>query len=439
MLPCAAAMPVLGCSTSPEVRCVRATRSPRSLFAWQARKSTRVPYPVAISKKCCCPACWKRNRASSSSMSPRAASTSAPSPRSIESSTNWLDPALASSSSRANYRKSSASPTACSSCAKANSPASLAAIPERRSRRKPSSNWQRAPDPRSTRQLDPYTEQIRRHEYLEDDMRNSLKRQEAGTPPVEGTTNPVQRQANILRHERMQALMRTAGMLPILILLCIGFGITTGNFFSLQNLSIVTQQASINVVLAAGMTFVILTGGIDLSVGSVLSAAAVAALLASNIPGFGGLAVPVALAVGAGFGLINGALISLLRLPPFIVTLGSLTAVRGIARLMGHDTTIFNPQLSFAFIGNESVLGIPWLVIIAIAVVAISWFILRRTVLGLRIYFVGGNPEAARLSGIRVWGIEMFVYVISGFLAGLGAVMSAARLYAANGLQMGQS
>jgi ribose transport system permease protein len=237
----------------------------------------------------------------------------------------------------------------------------------------------------------------------------------------------------------MQALMRTAGMLPILILLCIGFGITTGNFFSLQNLSIVTQQASINVVLAAGMTFVILTGGIDLSVGSVLSAAAVAALLASNIPGFGGLAVPVALAVGAGFGLINGALISLLRLPPFIVTLGSLTAVRGIARLMGHDTTIFNPQLSFAFIGNESVLGIPWLVIIAIAVVAISWFILRRTVLGLRIYSVGGNPEAARLSGIRVWGIEMCVYVISGFLAGLVAVMSAARLYAANGLQMGQS
>lgn len=270
-------------------------------------------------------------------------------------------------------------------------------------------------------------------------MSNSLKPQEAGTTPVKGATNPVQRQANILRHERMQTLMRTAGMLPILILLCIGFGITTGNFFSLQNLSIVTQQASINVVLAAGMTFVILTGGIDLSVGSVLSAAAVAALLASNIPGFGGLAVPVALVVGAGFGLINGALISLLRLPPFIVTLGSLTAVRGIARLMGHDTTIFNPQLSFAFIGNESLFGIPWLVIIAIAVVAISWFILRRTVLGLRIYSVGGNPEAARLSGIRVWGIEMFVYVISGFLAGLGAVMSAARLYAANGLQMGQS
>jgi len=269
-------------------------------------------------------------------------------------------------------------------------------------------------------------------------MSNSLNPQE-GAPAQAANAALEQRQRKILRHERVQTLMRTAGMLPILILLCIGFGITTGNFFSLENLLIVTQQASINVVLASGMTFVILTGGIDLSVGSVLAAAAVAALLASNTPGFGALAVPIALAVGGGFGLVNGALISLLRLPPFIVTLGSLTAVRGVARLMGHDTTIFNPQLSFAFIGNDSVLGVPWLVILAVVVVAISWFILRRTVLGLRIYSVGGNPEAARLSGIRVWGIEMFVYVISGLLAGLGAVMSAARLYAANGLQMGQS
>ncbi|KIG10599.1 ABC transporter permease subunit [Caballeronia concitans] len=254
-----------------------------------------------------------------------------------------------------------------------------------------------------------------------------------------GAPSVAERQTRIEHRERMQVLMRTAGMLPVLILLCIGFGIVTDGFFSLQNMSIVTQQASINIVLAAGMTFVILTGGIDLSVGSVLSAAAVTALLASNLPGMGWLGVPAALAVGLGFGVINGALIALLKLPPFIVTLGSLTAVRGIARLIGHDTTIFNPQLPFAFIGNETVLGVPWLVIIALAVVIISWFILRRTVLGLRIYSVGGNPEAARLSGIKVWGIQMFVYAMSGLLAGLGAVMSAARLYAANGLQLGQS
>jgi len=248
-----------------------------------------------------------------------------------------------------------------------------------------------------------------------------------------------QRQSRIEHKERMQTLMRTAGMLPVLILLCIGFGVVTEGFFSLQNISIVTQQASINVVLAAGMTFVILTGGIDLSVGSILSAAAVVALITSNIPGWGYLGLPAALLVGLGFGLVNGALIALLKLPPFIVTLGSLTAVRGIARLIGNDTTIFNPQLPFAFIGNDTLFGVPWLVIIAIAVVVLSWFILRRTVLGLRIYSVGGNPEAARLSGIKVWGIQLFVYAASGVLAGLGAVMSAARLYAANGLQLGQS
>ncbi|WP_439893071.1 ABC transporter permease subunit (plasmid) [Ralstonia sp. 25C] len=247
-------------------------------------------------------------------------------------------------------------------------------------------------------------------------------------------------QARLVSHRaRMQSLMRTAGMLPVLMLLCIGFGVMTDGFFTVQNLSIVTQQASINIVLAAGMTFVILTGGIDLSVGSVLSAAAVAALIASNIPGWGGLGVPAALLVGLGFGLVNGALVAFLRLPPFIVTLGALTAVRGIARLMGNDTTLFNPQLPFAFIGNGSILGVPWLVVIAIAVVAGSWFILRRTVLGMRIYSVGGNPEAARLAGINVRAIELFVYATSGLLAGLGALMSAARLYAANGLQLGQS
>ncbi|MPW21855.1 ribose ABC transporter permease [Paraburkholderia sp. CNPSo 3157] len=270
-------------------------------------------------------------------------------------------------------------------------------------------------------------------------MRNIINQPVAATSsghPAQGGLRPKSPSGH---RERMRTMLRTAGMLPVLLLLCVGFGILTDGFCTLQNLSIVTQQASINIVLAAGMTFVILTGGIDLSVGSVLAAAAVAAMLVSTVPGWGGLGVPAALLVGLAFGIVNGALIALLRLPPFIVTLGALTAVRGIARLMGHDTTIFNSQLPFAFVGNGTVLGVPWLVIIAGVVVAASWFILRRTVLGLRIYSVGGNPEAARLSGIKVWGVQMFVYAMSGLLAGLGAVMSAARLYAANGLQLGQS
>jgi ribose transport system permease protein len=266
---------------------------------------------------------------------------------------------------------------------------------------------------------------------------------------VDQTTQAaVEARQGIQAHkQRMRTILQVAGMLPVLILLAIFFQVTTDRFMSMQNISIVAQQAAINIVLAAGMTFVILTGGIDLSVGSILAGSAMVAILASHIPDWGLLGIPAALAIGLAFGLANGILISAMRLPPFIVTLGSLTAVRGVARLMGQDTTVFNPDLPFAFIGNGTLLpipsigfpGIPWLVIIALAVVVISWIVLRRTVLGNRIYAVGGNPDAARLAGIKVWQILLFVYATSGLLSGLGGVMSAARLYAANGLQLGQS
>jgi ribose transport system permease protein len=247
------------------------------------------------------------------------------------------------------------------------------------------------------------------------------------------------------RQVQIRSLVQALGMLPVLIILAIAFHyLGEERFLTGQNLSIVAQQAAINTVLGAGMTFVILTGGIDLSVGSVLAASAMAALIASLIPDWGMLGIPAALLTGLLFGLINGSLIAFGRLPPFIVTLGSLTAVRGLARLMGSDSTIFNPDLPFAFIGNAVIpvapgFGIPVLAIIAIVVILMSWFVLRRTVLGIWIYAVGGNQAAARLSGIKVWRILLFVYAVSGLLAGLGGVMSAARLFAANGLQLGQS
>ena len=244
---------------------------------------------------------------------------------------------------------------------------------------------------------------------------------------------------------RMRGIIQALGMLPVLFILAIAFHyLSDQRFISAQNLSIVAQQAAINTVLGAGMTFVILTGGIDLSVGSVLAASAMSALIFSLVPDLGWLGVPMALLTGLAFGLLNGALIAFMKLPPFIVTLGSLTAVRGVARLMGGDTTVFNSDLPFAFIGNSAVpiapgIGIPTLAIIALVVVVASWYVLRRTVLGVWIYAVGGNPAAARLSGIKVWMILLFVYAVSGLLAGLGGVMSAARLFAANGLQLGQS
>lgn len=242
-----------------------------------------------------------------------------------------------------------------------------------------------------------------------------------------------------IKRANLRATMTALGMLPVLVVLVVGFHLLTGRFISVNNLSIVMQQASINTVLAAGMTFVILTGGIDLSVGATLAAAAMVGVIVSLVPDIGMLGIPAALAAGLVCGIANGAIISGLRLPPFIVTLGSMTAIRGVARLLGNDTTVFNPDLPFDFIGNGTLLGIPWLAVIALFTIAISWFVLKRTVLGTWIYAIGGNAEAARLTGIKVPLILPFVYAISGLLAGLGGVMSAARLYAANGLQLGQA
>ena len=139
------------------------------------------------------------------------------------------------------------------------------------------------------------------------------------------------------------------------------------------------------------------------------------------------------LLLGMVLGLFNGALVAFAGLPPFIVTLGTYTALRGAAYLLADGTTVINSNISFEWIGNNYLGPVPWLVVIALAVVVVCWFILRRTTLGVHIYAVGGNMQAARLTGIKVWLVLLFVYGMSGLLSGLGGVMSASRLYSANG------
>ena len=136
----------------------------------------------------------------------------------------------------------------------------------------------------------------------------------AAAPIADGSSSPGASGAEHVKPavptSRGKDFLRAVGMLPVLILLCIGFAVSSETFASWQNFSIITQQASINIVLAAGMTFVILTGGIDLAVGSILAASAVVAMLMSNVPGLGMLGVPVGLACGLLFGLINGVLVA---------------------------------------------------------------------------------------------------------------------------------
>lgn len=241
-------------------------------------------------------------------------------------------------------------------------------------------------------------------------------------------------QAATDRSDQRRQLIQSLGILPILILISVLFAFLTPNFMDGANLLNILRQAAINIVLAAGMTFVILTAGIDLSVGSILGATAVAALAISLDPAWGWASIPVGLLAGLLMGLLNGALVAYAGLPPFIVTLGTYTALRGLAYLLANGTTVINNDLSWAWIGNSSFLGIPWLVIIAFLVILLSWFILRFTVLGTHIYAVGGNIQAARLTGVRVGSVLLFVYAMSGLFSGLGGVMSASRLYSANGL-----
>jgi len=235
------------------------------------------------------------------------------------------------------------------------------------------------------------------------------------------------------RKEFRRSIIELAGMLPVLVVICILFAILTPNFLTQNNLVNVVRQASINIVLASGMTFVILTGGIDLSVGSVLAFTAVIAVVVSLIPGLEWAAIPAALLAGLLVGVLTGMMIAYVGLPPFIVTLGTFTAIRGAAYLAAGGTTVINSKMAFAWIGNGYVGPVPWLVIIALLTIAVSAFVLRRTILGVHIYAVGGNPQAARLTGIPVALVLIFTYGVSGLLAGLGGIMSASRLYSAQG------
>jgi ribose transport system permease protein len=235
------------------------------------------------------------------------------------------------------------------------------------------------------------------------------------------------------RKELTRSIIELAGMLPVLLIICILFALLTPNFLTQNNLVNVVRQASINIVLAAGMTFVILTGGIDLAVGSVLGFTAVIAVAVSLIPALSWAAVPAALLAGLVVGVLTGMMVAYVGLPPFIVTLGTYTAIRGAAYLAANGTTVINSKISFAWIGNGYVGPVPWLVIIALLTIAVSAFVLHRTILGVHVYAVGGNPQAARLTGIPVPFVLIFVYGVSGLLSGLGGVMSASRLYSAQG------
>jgi putative xylitol transport system permease protein len=219
------------------------------------------------------------------------------------------------------------------------------------------------------------------------------------------------------------------GIVISFILLFFVLSLASPNFLSTNNLLNVLRQVSMNGVLALGMTFVILTAGIDLSIGSLLAlAGAVAASLVTGADAFNPLvAVAAGVATGALCGAINGGLIAYFKVPAFVATLGMLSVARGATLLYSGGRPIPNLSLEFRWLGQGLVLGIPVPVIIFAIVFAVAAIVLRYSIYGRRVYAVGGNPRSAKTSGINTTGIIFSVYVIMGALAGLAGVMLTAR------------
>ena len=220
----------------------------------------------------------------------------------------------------------------------------------------------------------------------------------------------------------------------LLILLGIGLVFTLGSdrFLTPSNLMNIAVQTSIIAIIAIGMTFVILTAGIDLSVGSVVAlCGALAAGLAvrQELGTFTGIGL--ALLAGAAVGVINGLLVVRGKMPPFVATLSTLAIARGLTLVYTEGRPISGIDERFTFLGSGEILGIATPVIVLAIVFVIAYIVLRSTRFGNYVYATGGNEEVSRLAGVRTSIITLSVYIISGFLAALGGVLLVARLWSA--------
>jgi len=232
---------------------------------------------------------------------------------------------------------------------------------------------------------------------------------------------------------RADLLTGVAPILLALVALCIVLSLTTSTFLTASNLTNIVVQTSVVGIAAVGGTFVIITSGIDLSVGSnvALSGMVAAYFMTHGLPGGGLTGVLVAIVVGMLVGVFNGLSTTFLRLTPFIATLAALAMARGLTQEVSKGQTIFGFPSSYTFLGNGSILGIQAPVVVTLLVFLIGHLLLTRTRFGHEVYALGGNREAARLAGIPVKRVQFSVYVLAGLCAGLAAVVLTGRLNSA--------
>ncbi|MEG0693209.1 MAG: ABC transporter permease [Oscillospiraceae bacterium] len=234
-----------------------------------------------------------------------------------------------------------------------------------------------------------------------------------------------ERKANVfnklLRHDQ-------SGLVIALIALCVVFTIATPVFFTVLNITNVLRQVSLNAIAAIGMTMIIISGEIDLSVGSIQALAGVTAVIVLNATGNIFVALIVALLIGAGTGAANGFLVTKLGINSMIATLGTMAIYRGI--IMVATNAVSQPVLvpGFSEIGAGSIFNIPIPIIIAAILIGVFYFVLNNTVFGRYVYAVGGNKDSAKLAGLNVTSIKMKVYIIGNILFALSAFILTSRL-----------
>jgi len=222
---------------------------------------------------------------------------------------------------------------------------------------------------------------------------------------------------------------QAVSMLLILMLMWLLLSLLSPYFFTASNLWEITLQTAVIGIIAAGQTLVILSGGIDLSVGSVFACAGIAGGLVFQVTGNLWLTLAATLLTGATLGALNGLFISQLRVPPFIATLGMLGMARGLALILSRGIPIFGLSKEYLWIGQGKLFDlVPIPTLILLGVFALTFFIARYTRFGRFTYATGSNPEAAKLSGINLGRVLLGTFALSGLFCGVAAVIEAARL-----------
>ena len=230
------------------------------------------------------------------------------------------------------------------------------------------------------------------------------------------------------QNKSVKALVSEYFIFVIFIVLVIGLTILKPSFITPGNLVNILKQASINGILAFGMMFVIISGGFDMSVGSTVAFSGILAALLGRGDNPLIFALIVAMLAGLAVGIVNGVGVAVGDLPPFIMTLGTMTAVRGLALLVSNGKPVIGMSEQYKAIAAGSFLGIPMLAIFLLIIIVVCSFVLAKTVYGRRVYACGGNLQAARVAGINTTLIRISTFAIAGFLAGLSGFLMTSRV-----------